>query len=106
MEQEKKEVMTIDRFGLCPICGKLMGALESNYTMYGLTPNGRYPRSIMGQETDVTFACECGYRCAMTRTVDGFFPKNHEKLQALEDKAIKKLAHKIGYIEGEETNEN
>ena len=106
MDGEKKEVMTIDKFGLCPMCGKLMGALESQYTMYGLTPNGKYPNSILGRENDVTFACECGYRCQMQRTVDGFYPKKHEKLQELDDEAVKQLAHTIGYIEGEKTNEN
>lgn len=103
MADELKEVMTIDKFGLCPQCGKLMGALEAQYTMYGLTPNGKYPNKILEQQNEVTFACTCGYRCQMVRTIDGFYPKDHVSLEKLEDEAIEKLAKTVGYVEkGEE----
>lgn len=102
--EEKKEVMTIDQFGICPMCGSLMGMLESNYTMYGLTPNGKYPNRILETEKDITYACQCGYRAQMVMTPAGIYPKNHEKVDKIDEETVGKLATVVGYVEGEEKN--
>ena len=102
-----KEVMTLDQFGLCPKCGRLMGMLEANYTMYLITPHGHYPSRILDQDNKINYACICGYRCEMVRTSHGIFPKNHVKVQegfkedwnGYEEPANPAL--KIGYIEEE-----
>lgn len=94
------EVMSFNEFGICPRCGQLMGMLQSRYTMYGLTPHGHYPNRLLHEETDITYACMCGYRCPMIMTPAGIYPKNYIDLdKVMNTKVDKKLAKVIGYVE-------
>lgn len=99
---DKKEVMTLNKFGLCPICGKQMYMLESHYCIYGLIPNGKYPNRLIERENDITYACECGYRSKMVMTADGIYPKDYADFESIEDTAISGLENPIGTIIGKE----
>ena len=99
--EEKKEVMILNQFGICPRCGKLMGMLEATYTMYGITPNGRYPNRLIHEEKDVTYACLCGAKYQMVRTVAGIYPKDYYKLDEIQNKTINRnLSNLIGRVVG------
>ena len=99
MKSKKKEVMLLEQFGICPHCGNLMVMLTSNFSIYGLTPHGKYPNRILKNEKDITYACECGYRAKMRWTVDGIYPENYAFLEKMEDELIQKIGNPIGYVE-------
>lgn len=98
---KKKEVVSLDQFAICPKCGHLMALLHSKYTMYGMTPSGKYPNKVFGIDEDYTMACVCGYRTPMVKTLLGLYPKNHYKLQEEEEIMNQKPYDKflLGYIE-------
>ena len=102
MSEEKKEVMTLNKFGLCPLCGKQMYMLESHYCIYGLIPNGKYPNRLIERENDITYACECGYRAKMVMTADGVYPRDYRDFKSIEDKAISGMKNPIGEVCSEE----
>ena len=102
-EENLKEVMSFGDFGICPRCGKLMGMLESVYTMYGLTYNGRYPNRIFTEEREITYACTCGARYNMVRTPVGILPKQYKELNSVIQKKVNTLSNNnpIGNVEKE-----
>lgn len=97
-----KEVMVFNEFGICPKCGRLMGMLESVYTMYGLTPHGHYPNKVLDREKNITYACLCGYRAEMVMTPNGIYPKNYYRMDDIMITKPKKLGKVIGYVEKRE----
>lgn len=99
MSDKLKEVMTVNKFGLCPKCGQLMVMMESHYNLFSLLPTGKYPSKLLEHKKDITYACECGYRASMVMTADGVYPKDYYDLNSIEDEAIKKLGNPIGYKE-------
>lgn len=98
-----KEVIRFGQYGICPRCGKIMGMLESVYTMYGLTPNGSYPNKLIEEERDITYACLCGARYSMKRTAAGIIPKDYAFQEDLKDKAFESMGNVIGYVKKEES---
>lgn len=102
MDGEKREVMTLNKFGLCPICGKPMVMMESHFTMFALIQTGKYPNKVLKREQDIEYACECGYRAKMTMTPDGIYPKDYHNLDVIETNAIKRVSNPIGKISEEE----
>jgi ssDNA-binding Zn-finger/Zn-ribbon topoisomerase 1 len=101
---EKKEVVLIDRFSICPHCGKTMALLQSKYTMYMMLGTSNLPNKVIGQEEDYTMACTCGFRVPMVKTMNGFYPRDHYKVEEEEKLMNEKPADRllIGYIdEGE-----
>lgn len=102
MEEDKKklEVVTLDKFGICPICHRHMAMLHARYTMYGMTESGKYPNRIFGKDEDYTMSCVCGYKLPMTQTVFGLYPKKHVKIE--EEEKIMNTPPKdfmVGYVE-------
>lgn len=100
-EEKNKEIISFGDFGICPRCGRLMGMLESVFTMYGLTYNGRYPNRIFTEEREITYACTCGARYDMVRTPLGILPKQYRGLDSIMQKKVDNLNNPIGYVEKE-----
>lgn len=97
-----KEVMVKDQFGTCPHCHAQMLMLSSVYTLYGMTPSGKYPNSVMKQDKDYTMVCpKCNFKASMVQTMEGLFPRNHKKVKEDEFMMNQKPEDNklIGYID-------
>ena len=105
---KEKEVVTLDKFGICPLCHRHMGMLHSVYTFYGMTESGKYPNRILGEpEEDYTLACLCGYRKKMIQSVYGLYPEGHIKIE--EEEKIMTTPPKdfiLGYIDEDEDQDS
>lgn len=95
-----KEVVLLEKFGICPRCGRLLYMLESKYTLYGLTETGRYPNKVIKTDSDLTAACICGFKCPMIQTVEGTMPRDYWKTKKYQEESIDKSHTIIGYIDG------
>ena len=102
---DTKEVVLVDQFGICPKCGRQMGLLHSQFTLYGITPTGKFANRIIEEEEDITAACLCGFKQRMCKTPYGLYPVDHyiarEHRNSLSDPKARGV---IGYIEKEKND--
>lgn len=111
-DKNKKEVVTIGRFGFCPRCGKPMRYLSYYAVMYGLNEYGIL-NSIKGEKFKDTLICpNCFYYCEAklidtSKIVPMKYYENitsHRNYEALkyefpEDDSIYPLENPVGYVE-------
>lgn len=100
IDDNKKEIVLINEFGICPHCGRQLYLLESNYTLYGVTTFGQ-PNRIIKNDTDYTAACECGFKIPMVKLYDRIVPRDYYLIKKYKDELEKgKDDNKlIGYID-------
>lgn len=97
-KRKLKEVISQNQFGICPICGKPLGLLQSRYDYFKLWANGKYASKHLGADQSFTIVCECGYKKEMIKTIDGLVPKSYYKNKDY-NKNEKIIDNPIGKVE-------
>ena len=78
----KKEVISVNEFGICPKCGYKVVMLASDYNLYGLSQYGSVATKHMKSDSDFTVICpKCGFKHSFVIFFDQFVPKEYYKVQ-------------------------
>ncbi len=76
MKDKKIDVVSVNEFGICPICGNRFMLLKSAYCAYTLSDSG-WITAMVDDKVEFKVICtNCGYTCDMEVTVNGLTPKD------------------------------
>ena len=98
--QKKQEVIRLNRFSVCPHCGKRMLLTKAEFDIY-LTGDSGWIQRELDKQIKYRMHCMCGYTMDMELRDCGMFPKgfkgNDNSTISLKD--IRKVREQIGFVQ-------